>query len=164
MKNTAAGKDFDGASGMARAALQAAAHFFRVPPDVIHPLLVSLAGSVPGGGYWRADLEAGLFYWSPEVFALFGSPPHDGPLDFAAQIALYHPDDRSTVLDLIDQVAEQRCGYSYNLRVRPRMDGRADHYVYIRSEARFHEDRAGRRILGAVGLCDDHVCFAHLVR
>lgn len=157
--------DFESASDTAWfPALQSASRFFGITPEALDPLLPALAGCAPGGGYWRADLDAGLFYWSPEAFALFGSQPHDGPLDFAAQIALYHPDDRPVVLDLIDQVAEQRCGYSYNLRVRPDMQADADSYVYIRSEARFHEDGNGRRILGAVGLSSDQICFAHLVR
>jgi hypothetical protein len=70
-------------------------------------------------GLWTANLTKGLLYWSEEVYAIYGFPPSDGPIDFAAAMRCY-PDEASNVLyDLIDQATQKACGFRFVLPLMP---------------------------------------------
>ena len=99
-------------------------------------------------GSFVRDLETGEDFWSEEFFRLFGLPAGSPTPDFAAFLELVHPDDRSVLLRVRQQLAAggEPVHYAYRFK---RGDGLWRH---AKAVARSQCDAAGRaqRIVGTV--------------
>lgn len=69
-------------------------------------------------GLWRVDLEQGLTYWSDTVFEIYGWDVREGPVDVAAAIDAYHPDDRAVVAQCLEEAAKNKAGFRFVLRLQ----------------------------------------------
>jgi len=69
-------------------------------------------------GLWRVDLAKGLTYWSDTVFEIYGWDVREGPVDVAAAIDAYHPDDRAVVAQCLEEAAKNKAGFRFVLRLK----------------------------------------------
>ena len=67
---------------------------------------LEMAQSVAHLGNWDLDLEAGMGYWSKEMFQLFHHDPTLGPPIFSEFLEMIHPDDRQPLLASQQQVID----------------------------------------------------------
>ncbi|MCA8976595.1 MAG: PAS domain-containing protein [Planctomycetes bacterium] len=92
-------------------------------------------------GIWEWDVGGDHVYWSPEVEALFGSPPGAFPPTFAAFLELVHPDDRDDL---------QRC-------VKNALRGSSDRFALDHRATRPDGSRIWLHCTGVVRRADDGV-------
>jgi PAS domain S-box-containing protein len=77
------------------------------------------------GSWASSDLGISLsedlgFYWSDEVYKIFGLAPEKGPPRLEQFLAAIHPQDRASMAETIKTMHEQRCGCDVTKRiVRP---------------------------------------------
>lgn len=77
------------------------------------------------GSWASSDLGISLsedlgFYWSDEVYKIFGLAPEKGPPRLEQFLAAIHPQDRASMAETIKTLHEQRCGCDVTKRiVRP---------------------------------------------
>src|SRR6185295_8816528 len=84
-------------------------------------------------GSWAFN-AAGFDYWSPELFAIYGLDPINGPPGIPEYIALVHPDDRGFVRDEIQTMLAEHRGFDFTKRiVRP--DGSIRHVRWVGTPA-----------------------------
>lgn len=69
-------------------------------------------------GLWRVDLTKGLTYWSDTVFEIYGWDVREGPVDVAAAIDAYHPDDQAVVARCLEEAAKNKAGFRFVLRLK----------------------------------------------
>ncbi|MEI7743023.1 MAG: ATP-binding protein [Chloroflexota bacterium] len=69
-----------------------------------------------GTGTWEWDLDTGILSWSAIEYELHGVDPSGPPPDFAAWLAMLHPEDRGDVLAVIE--ADMQEGRRYDVEVR----------------------------------------------
>ncbi len=77
---------------------------------------LQLAEKLAQVGHWRADLQSGTVYWSPEIYNIHGLDPaaFEPVLNDAMQF--YHPDDRADVqAQVADAIAQKK---DFNFRKR----------------------------------------------
>ncbi len=66
---------------------------------------------------WSDDLN---FYWSDEVYKIYGLDPKNGTPNLHQYLAAIHPQDRASMAETIKMMHEQRCGCDVTKRiVRP---------------------------------------------
>jgi PAS domain S-box-containing protein len=76
-------------------------------------------------GSWTFT-PAGFEHWSPELFAIHGMDPKQGPPTVAEYIAIVHPEDRAFVTQEIQTMLAEHRGFDFTKRiVRP--DGSIRH-------------------------------------
>ena len=80
-------------------------------------------------GLWRVDLARGLTYWSDTVFEIYGWEVREGPVDVAAAIDAYHPDDRAAVAKCLEEASKNKAGFRFVLRLK-KPDGE---YIWVKS-------------------------------
>ena len=79
-------------------------------------------------GSWEYDLVTGKINWSLEMFRLLDFDQKQGVPDYAANLALYHPDD-AVLLDIcVQQAVNGGKDYKLDLR-RATMEGTANPLV-----------------------------------
>ncbi|MGB7432376.1 MAG: PAS domain-containing protein [Ahrensia sp.] len=106
-------------------------------------LLDALAGFDPYGA-WRLDIQKGLAYWSEDVFRIHEMPINVGePVDLTAAINAYHPDDRSHVIECIEEAAKKRSGFRFVLRLL----GESGETRLVKSTGRFRINAKGEQEL-----------------
>jgi PAS domain S-box-containing protein len=69
-----------------------------------------------GGGSWDWDLASGLAWWSPEMYALWGTEPGT-PMRLENSLAAVHPDDRAGLQRAVEMAIEQKTDYRYEFRI-----------------------------------------------
>ena len=78
---------------------------------------LSLAAASAGAGIWVLDIDTGLFWGTPEAYALFGLPP-DSSVNFETILNLVHPDDRNIVQNKIWHATESDSGEIFSVEYR----------------------------------------------
>jgi len=99
-------------------------------------------------GYWERDSSANLIAWSKETSRIFGLLPGDGPVTFARQQELIHPEDRQRIVAAVSEVLRGGGRYDPEYRVvRPNGEVRIIH-----SRGGVTKDESGRvrRMFGIV--------------
>jgi len=90
-------------------------------------------------GHWFIDFKEEKIFWSDQVFRIHGLDPatsEEPALEDA--IAFYHPDDRETVSQLLDEAIANKTGFDFELRlIRPSGEQR---WVTSTGECRLDED------------------------
>ncbi len=66
---------------------------------------------------WYWDVPNNQIAWSEDLGKLFGLPPHTTPDSFEAYTQLIHPEDRSSVVEIINQALQTHSGYTVIHRV-----------------------------------------------
>ena len=66
------------------------------------------------GVHWSDDLN---MYWSDEVYKIFGRDPKNGPPSLQQYLAAIHPQDRSSMVETLKMMHEQRCGCDVTKRI-----------------------------------------------
>lgn len=69
-------------------------------------------------GLWKLDLSNWELKWSPDVFAIHGMQPHDGPIDIDFVMGLYHPEDRGYLSEVLAYAVQHLGAFRYVLRMR----------------------------------------------
>ncbi|MEO0635615.1 MAG: PAS domain-containing protein [Pseudomonadota bacterium] len=94
-------------------------------------------------GYWRVDIASGMVRWSPRTYEIHGLPYTDGPVAMTEAIKKYHPEDMPLLMSLIEQAIENKCGFSFELRLID-ADGNVKN---VASTAAFSTDADGNESL-----------------
>jgi PAS domain-containing protein len=90
-------------------------------------------------GLWRVDLAQGLTYWSDNMFEIYGWAVREGPVDVAAAIEAYHPEDRAIVARCLEEAAKNNAGFRFVLRLKkPGGD-----YIWVKSCGLFRKAEDG---------------------
>jgi PAS domain S-box-containing protein len=71
-------------------------------------------GSRDLGIHWSDNLD---FYWSDEVYKIYGLDPKNGTPSLDRYLAAIHPQDRASMAGTIKMMHEQRCGCDVTKRV-----------------------------------------------
>ncbi|MDR7129419.1 PAS domain S-box-containing protein [Algoriphagus sp. 4150] len=102
-------------------------------------------------GNWNWDIEHNIVTWSPALYAIYGLNPNEFKATFEGYLELLHPDDRTRVKEIIENVLSTGEDTDFEERiVRP--DGEVR---YLRSWAKRKSDPNGE-ILGMIGACLDN--------
>ena len=80
------------------------------------------AGRIAHLGSWNMDRGADTFYWSDEMYRIFGVDPATFPNTLDAFVALIHPDDRARVVTTVVEGRRARRPTSIEFRMQ-RPDG-----------------------------------------
>jgi hypothetical protein len=81
-------------------------------------------------GRYRYDRVTGGWWWSPEMFALYGLPPGSAPPDTAAYLDLQRPADRERVLEAISRACATGRDFALETRII-RTDGKERDVVLV---------------------------------
>jgi two-component system sensor histidine kinase UhpB len=79
--------------------------------------LLAEAQQIARFGSWEWDIERNEFYWSDEVFRIFGRRPGSDRPTFEALMETVHPDDREAVNNLISLALYDRTPHSADFRI-----------------------------------------------
>ena len=112
--------------------------------------LLEMAETMSGVGHWRLDLETSKPTWSRTVYAIHGVTPESFNPELDSAIDFYHPDDRSLVLQNLDEASQGKGGFNFQLRLI-RADGLLRHVV---SKGVCELDSTGKPI-AIIGLFQD---------
>lgn len=93
--------------------------------------MLTMAEAVASVGHWRIDAETGIYFWSDEVYRIYGLDRSYVPT-FADTIALFHPDDRDRAVETVRSSLAAGVGYSLRARIM-RQDGSIRH-LSVRGE------------------------------
>lgn len=107
--------------------------------------IVELLAAFRPLGFFRIELDTGLFYATSEIYHIFGMELVDGPMDMREFRAHLHPDDLPTLMAAFERAAVHHEMYHKIYRVR-----RADKsYKYVRSVGKFrHKPDCSGEIVG----------------
>ncbi len=101
-------------------------------------------------GNWRWDIQHDIVNWSPALFTIYGLDPRSFKATFAGYQELLHPEDRSRVYQLIENVMKTKQDAEFEERIiRPGGEVR-----YLRSWAKLKSDQNGIP-LEMIGACLD---------
>ena len=111
------GSRFDSPSERARLPTMSTSFPLSIPPLV-------------GVGYWTWDVAEGRVRWDPTLERLYGLEPGSFGGAFEDWAALVHPDDRQTVIDIVQRAMA-------TASVRPRWPGKKPSTITIFRMRRF---------------------------
>ncbi len=77
-------------------------------------------------GSWEFDLASQKITWSQELFSLVRRDPARGGPDFEEVVQMFHPEDRSLLLDSVQAAIAEGKSYRFDYRV-PLSDGSLKH-------------------------------------
>jgi len=90
-------------------------------------------------GNWRWDIRHDVVTWSPALYTIYGLNPQDFKATFAGYLERLHPDDRSSVYQVIENVLKTKKDAEFEERIiRPSGEVR-----YLRSWAKLKSDQHG---------------------
>jgi len=99
-------------------------------------------------GYWEIDYGTNSFFWSDEVFRIFGVNPENFTASYESFLKAIHPDDREYVDQRYQESFQVKDDYQVNHRIiRP--DGEIRH-VFEKCENYFDADEKIERSLGII--------------
>ncbi|MEL7166532.1 MAG: chemotaxis protein CheB [Pseudomonadota bacterium] len=68
--------------------------------------VVSMFGRISSLSHWTYNLETGDLWWSPEMYALHGRDPEDGPPTWSGSHDFLHPAEREDFLTALEELLE----------------------------------------------------------
>ena len=90
--------------------------------------LLALTERIAGVGHWTFDIATGKITWSDEIYRIHGLPRTEAEPDYDGMLALYSPDDRVTLADLVARALATGEGYHFEGAIT-RPDGVRRHVV-----------------------------------
>lgn len=109
--------------------------------------LLTMAERIANVGHWRLDTRANRFFWSPEVFRIYGLEPGGEALRIRPALAAYHPDDQPMVAELMRRATQSGGDFEFAARIfRPNGELR---HVVSRGQAEY-ADGAVTAIFGVL--------------
>jgi len=109
--------------------------------------LFTKAQDIANVGAWEYDLRTDDFYWTDEVYHIYGLST-DVEITSARAIAAYHPADRPEIQDAFERAVDD--GDSYDLELRLIDDSDTLHWVRTRGEPQFNDDGDVIRVRGTI--------------
>lgn len=101
-------------------------------------------------GNWRWNIQQDKVSWSPALYIIYGLDPKDFKATFAGYLELLHPEDRTRIYQIIENVLKTGEDVEFQERIiRPGGEIR-----YLRSWAKLQSDSNGQP-LEMVGACLD---------
>jgi PAS domain-containing protein len=97
--------------------------------------VVALASAFQLYGFWRLDIDTGLFFATPDVCRIFGLPPTEGPLNLVTVTSRIHPDDMPVLMQIYERASNERLMYQSIYRIR----ADSQDYKYVRSIGKFRD-------------------------
>jgi len=107
--------------------------------------LFTKAQDIANVGAWEYDLHTDDFYWTDEVYQIYGLST-DAEVTSERGIAAYHPADRPEIQDAFQQAVDE--GKSYDLELRLINDTDTLRWVRTRGEPQFDDDGDVVRVRG----------------
>tara|TARA_R110002020_G_scaffold226197_5_gene436627 strand:- start:66 stop:1553 length:1488 start_codon:yes stop_codon:yes gene_type:complete len=102
-------------------------------------------------GNWNWDIVHNIVTWSPALYKIYGLDQSEFKATFEGYLEMLHPDDRTRVKEIIENVLRTRKDTEFEERiVRPNGDVR-----YLRSWAKIKSGQNGE-LLGMIGACLDN--------
>jgi diguanylate cyclase (GGDEF)-like protein/PAS domain S-box-containing protein len=100
-------------------------------------------------GNWDYDIDQDTLTWSAEVFRMTGWDPEQGEPSIAELLSMLHPEDRTSVTNLIDRDQDLPETIHLDLRIRPR---NSEEQRYISITGRHDQSPSGQltRLYGTV--------------
>lgn len=86
-------------------------------------------------GFWRIDLDTGLFHATPDVFRIYGLKTTDGRMSLVEFGSRIHPDDLPMLMESFERTCQHKQSY-HNIYLAL---GEDDRYKYVRTVGRFRE-------------------------
>lgn len=68
-------------------------------------------------GNWEWDIASNHVYWSDELYRILGYAPQEFVANYAAFVNAVHPEDRCSVMEIMDQVIKKHEPYSFEHRI-----------------------------------------------
>jgi len=99
-------------------------------------------------GNWEWDVNTDRFYWSDEVYRVFGLSPHQFTPSYDAFLGFVHSDDREPLEESIKEAFYQKTPYAIDHRI-VLQDGR-EKTIHEQGEIIFNEKGAPLRMIGTV--------------
>lgn len=99
-------------------------------------------------GHWEWNLQTNELFWSDEIYRIFGLEPQEFGATYDAFMAYVHREDRSKVIDSVQQTIENKAIYNIKHRV-VRPDGEV-RWVQEQGKVSRDESSAPLRMLGTV--------------
>ena len=84
--------------------------------------VVELAQSFRLYGFWRIDLDSGLFYATPDVFRIFDMQSTDGRVNMVEFRSRIHPEDLPMLMESFERACSQKQSYHNIYRVKRGVD------------------------------------------
>ena len=109
--------------------------------------LFTKAQDIANVGAWEYDLRTDDFYWTDEVYQLYGLST-DAELTSERGIAAYHPADRPEIQDAFERAVD--AGESYDLELRLIDDTDTLRWVRTRGEPQFDDTGDVIRVRGTI--------------
>lgn len=79
--------------------------------------LLEMVEQMAGIGYWVLDLKTSQVTWSLEIYKIFGLDPCFYQPDLSTALDLYHPDDRETLVAILEQAQVDHKPFDFELRI-----------------------------------------------
>jgi len=83
----------------------------------------AVAPAAQPGGRFRGDLTTGEWWWSPELYALYGVPAGSAPPTVGLLLSCVHPDDRAGLRNALDTAGSAGTAFAREHRVPQREGG-----------------------------------------
>lgn len=99
-------------------------------------------------GSWSLDLRTNRVTWSDEVYRIFGVEPLEFDPRLETVIEFSHPDDKDTVLQIVEQGIKTKKPYDFHYRIR-RPDGE-ERILHVSGTVMADEEGNAVREYGAV--------------
>ena len=95
--------------------------------------VVELAQAFRLYGFWRIDLDTGLYFATPDVFRIFEMDVTDGPLNLVEARARINPEDLPILMESFERTCSLKQSYHNIFRVRRGEDG----WKFVRTVGKF---------------------------
>ena len=94
-----------------------------------------------GGRSWSVNLIDKSLHWSDEVFRIHRMSPNEYDPELDTAIGFYHPEDRTSVEELVGKAIERGCDFQFTKRLL-----RNDEVVTVESHGVVVTDESGTAI------------------
>lgn len=113
--------------------------------------LLKRAETIAKMGHWYLDVaDNNNFYWSDQIFDIFGLKPQDEEPSLEAAIATFHPDDQPVVTEHVRKAIEEGEDFQFRLRVLRSED--EIRHIHVTGDCDFDEKGKTRALFG---VCQD---------
>ena len=112
--------------------------------------LLEMVEQMAGIGYWIQNLNLTTLSWSLEVYKIFGLDPGNYEPSVESALAHYHPDDRDTLVKLLEQAQMDHKPFDFELRI---IKGK-NQLRYVRSKGHVELDHQNQPV-AIFGIIED---------
>ena len=99
-------------------------------------------------GNWEWDMVSNQVHWSDELYRILGYAPQQFIANYAAFVNAVHPEDRRSVMEMMDRVIQQHEPYSFEHRIM--LPNGAVRSVHAQGEVTLDANNKPLRMVGAL--------------